>query len=95
MAEPVVSKNEAASRFELHLDGELIGLAEYYDADGVREFPHTEVNPALQGRGHAGRLVGEALKATADEGLKVEPLCPFVAGYMRRHPEYQALVTGE
>lgn len=88
-----VTKNEERSRFEIRLDGELVGLADYRDDDGVREFPHTEVDPTVRGKGLAGRLVGEALKDTRDAGLKADPVCPYVAAYFKRHPEYQDLLA--
>ncbi|MDO5494896.1 MAG: GNAT family N-acetyltransferase, partial [bacterium] len=86
MSEPNIVHNESASRFELHLDGQVVGLADYFDDEdtGVREFPHTEVDPSLQGRGLAGRLVGHALKETRSAGLKAEPTCPYVAAYIKR-----------
>ena len=42
---------------------------------------------ALEGRGLAAALVREALAYARREGLKVEPLCSYAAGYMQRHPE--------
>lgn len=88
-----VTKNEQRHRFEIRLDGDLVGLADYRDDDGIREFPHTEVDPSLRGRGLAGRLVGEALTQTRGEGLKADPICPFVATYVQRHPEYQNMLA--
>ena len=48
---------------------------------------HTEVPPALEGRGIAAALVAAALAWARSEGLRVRPLCSYVAAYMRRHPE--------
>lgn len=50
-------------------------------------FTHTEVPPALQGRGIAAALVAAALAHAREQGLRVRPLCSYVAVYMRRHPE--------
>ena len=33
-----------------------------------------------------------ALDDAKRQGLEVTPLCPFVADYIRRHPEYEDLV---
>ncbi len=94
MAEAIeITKNEERSRFEIRLDGELVGLVDYYDDDGVRAFPHTEVDPTHQGKGLAGKLVGSALTTTREEGLKVDPICPYVATFIRRHPQYADLVA--
>jgi len=34
-----------------------------------------------------------ALEAAREQGKQVVPLCPFVAAYIKRHPEYQPLVA--
>jgi predicted GNAT family acetyltransferase len=76
------------SRFTIAVDGQTVGLADYYDRDGQRTFPHTEVGRAFQGRGLASILVGEALRATREAGLRVIPACSMVADYIDRHPEF-------
>ena len=87
-----ISKNEGRSRFEITGDGELVGFAEYFDDEGYRQVPHTEVDPSYQGQGLAGKLVGYALTATREEGLKADPICPYVASFIQRHPSYQDLL---
>lgn len=54
---------------------------------------HTEVPPALQGRGLAAVLVQAALDWARAQGLAVRPTCSYVAAYMRRHPETQDLLA--
>jgi predicted GNAT family acetyltransferase len=54
---------------------------------------HTEVPPALEGRGIAAALVKAALDWARAEGLRVRPLCSYVVAYMRRHPETQDLLA--
>ena len=82
------------SRYELRIDGELAGFAEYQDSarDGVRTFTHTLVYALFEGRGLASRLARTALDDTRANGLQVVPLCPFIAGYISTHPEYADLV---
>ena len=75
-------------RFTIAVDGQPVGLAEYFDRDGRRTFPHTEVGREYQGRGLATILVAEALRATREEGLRVVPACSMVADYIDKHPEY-------
>ena len=81
------------SRYELRLDGRLIGLVAYRRRDGRIAYTHTEVDESCEGRGFGSRLVGVALKDALREGLEVVPLCPFVAHYVERHPEYASLVA--
>jgi uncharacterized protein len=80
------------SRYELRLDGRLIGLAAYRRRDGRISFTHTEVDESCEGRGFGGRLAAAALDDARRQGLRVLPLCPFIAHYVEQHPEYQDLV---
>ena len=71
--------NPEGRRFEAHVDGALAGFADYRDQEGVRAFPHTEVDPAFGGRGIGSTLVDEALRATIASGRRILPQCSFVA----------------
>jgi hypothetical protein len=94
-AEPVVVNVPEASRYELR-DGErMIGEAAYRRRNGRIALIHTEVDEALEGRGLGSRLVTAALDDARDEGLEVVPLCPFVASFIKRHPEYQDVVAAD
>jgi hypothetical protein len=84
-----------ADRYELRLDGRLVGLAAYHRRNGRIAFTHTEVDPSCEGRGFGSRLAAKALEDAAREGLEVVPLCPFIARYIERHPEYEPLVASE
>ena len=54
---------------------------------------HTEVPPALEGRGIGSALVRGMLEAIRARGLKVVVKCPFVATYMGKHPEFNDLIA--
>ena len=54
---------------------------------------HTEVPEALQGHGIAGKLAAHALTYARENGLDVVPLCPYVAKYIKDHPEFADLVA--
>ena len=88
---PVVH-NPAVKRFEIHLDGK-IAFSKYLLAGEKIIFEHTEVPVELEGKGIAGRIVRTALDYARAQNLKVMPLCPFTAGFVHRHPEYQDLVV--
>ena len=81
------------NRYELRLGDRLIGLAAYRRRDGRIAFTHTEVDEACEGRGFGSRLAAAALDDAAGEGLEVAPLCPFIAYYIQKHPEYERLVA--
>jgi predicted GNAT family acetyltransferase len=83
--------NPPHHRFEASLDGHL-ARAEYRVADGVMRMTHTEVPREFEGRGVAAALVRTALGYAREHGLRVAPQCPYVVGYMRRHPETHDLL---
>ncbi|HJR39516.1 MAG TPA: GNAT family N-acetyltransferase [Nocardioidaceae bacterium] len=75
-------------RFEAVRDGAVLGFAAYQKTDELIVFTHTEVDPSLEGQGVGGSLVRGALDQARSLGLRVLPICPFVHGWMARHPEY-------
>ena len=85
-------RNDERSRYELHLDGQRVGLADYYERGDVVVIPHTETLPAFGGRGLAAKLVRFALDDIAARGKRVNPACPYVAAFIRRNPEYAGLI---
>ncbi|GAA2861478.1 GNAT family N-acetyltransferase [Streptosporangium fragile] len=87
-----VSDNPGASRFEILVDGEIAGFAAYRLRAGKIIFTHTEIASEFEGKGLGSRLAVGALDAGRSAGRSVVPLCPFIAGYIRRHPEYRDLV---
>ena len=89
----MVRDNPDASRYELFVGDELAGLASYGLSEGAMTIPHTEVQPQYEGRGLGARLARFALDDARERGLKVVPQCPFIAAYIRRHPEYDDLVA--
>lgn len=89
--EPTMTRNGEASRYELRLGDDVIGLIDYRLDGGVIDLHHTEVNPEYGGRGYAGRLVAYALADARESGLRVVPSCPYVHQYMDRHPELDSL----
>lgn len=91
-AEPEVRDNPAESRYETLVEGHL-GMIEYELAGDTIALTHTEVDPALEGRGVAKAMAKFALEDARRRGLKVRPDCRFVAAYIKRHPEYRPLVA--
>jgi predicted GNAT family acetyltransferase len=88
-----VSDRPNELRYEIEVDGEVVGFINYRREPGVIELVHTDVDPRSEGKGVGAALVQGALDDVRARGLKVRPFCPFVAAYIRRHPEYQDLVA--
>lgn len=91
-ATPEVVDDPKAGRFELRLDGALAGVAEYTRRDNRVVLTHTDVDDAFEGRGVGSALARGVLDAVRARGERVVALCPFIAGYIAKHAEYQDLV---
>jgi predicted GNAT family acetyltransferase len=82
----------AARRFEMAL-GDQIAFVAYVPRGEVLVLTHAEVPAALNGRGIGGRLVQATLDLLRAENRRVDPLCPFIAVWIKRHPQYADMVA--
>jgi predicted GNAT family acetyltransferase len=88
-----VRDNPDARRYDVFTDdGQLAGFAQYVKRAGRVIFTHTEIDDAFEGKGLGSRLARAVLDDARAHELRVVPLCPFIAAYLERHPEYQDLV---
>jgi predicted GNAT family acetyltransferase len=81
--------------FAITVDEEMAGYTEYRTGPGVRSFMHTIIDEKFRGQGLASTLVKQALDETRNDGLLVEPYCPFTRRYIKEHPDYLDLVSEE
>jgi len=90
MAE-TVRDNTDEQRFELEIQGQTAFV--YYELKpGIIKFMHTDVPLVMSGQGVASRLIKGALEQARTRGLKVEAECPFVLGFLGKHPEFSDLI---
>lgn len=83
---PSVSRQSDPDRFEITVEEDVAGVAEFLDRGERRIFFHTEIGDEFGGRGLASTLVGEAVSATRSEGLTIVPVCSYVASWLEKHP---------
>ena len=95
MSEITVTNNPRELRYELWVDGELAGEIRYSLQPGATVLVHTDVDPRFEGRGLATTLIHGALEDIRATGTHLVPVCPFVAAYLERHPEYGDLVVAD
>ena len=88
-----VRDNPAELRYEARRGETLIGQIRYRTEPGLVVLVHTDVATLAEGSGVGSALVAGALDDIRSRGLRVVPVCPFVAAYIRRHPEYASLVA--
>jgi predicted GNAT family acetyltransferase len=91
-ADYAIRDNIEKSRFEADLGDGSFGIAEYRLSHGRIVFTHTEVPPAHEGQGIGSALIRYALQSARERRLKVIPVCPFFADYIRKHGEEQDLL---
>lgn len=82
---------EDQGRYELLLDGEVVGIADYWDTGSALVFPHTEVEAEHRGKGLGEILVQGALEDVRAKGRTVVPRCWFVREFIETHPEFADL----
>ncbi|MCW1914951.1 N-acetyltransferase [Luteolibacter sp. GHJ8] len=82
-----VTDNVARQRFELVEEGK-VAFSDYRQHGDVLILPHVEADPALRGRGTAGRLMEGTMQIVRERGLKVQPVCGYAVAWLQRHPEY-------
>jgi predicted GNAT family acetyltransferase len=85
--------NAEQHRYEIASDGALAGFAEYslVGSDAIL-FSHTEILPAFEGQGLGSKLAKFALDDVKAQKKMAIPVCKFIAGYIRKHPEYLDMV---
>lgn len=88
-----LEKNEDKGRFELEFDGHIAFIEYKVNRDGVIFLTHTEVPPALEGRGVGSAIVSKTLEWIKEQGTPLAPLCPFVAAYIKRHPLWKEILA--
>jgi predicted GNAT family acetyltransferase len=92
--EPVVTRNDDARRYEIRVDGEQVGIADYVVDGDLVVMPHTVIDPSRRGQGLAAVLVAAALDDIRSSGRRVVPSCWYVAEFIDAHPDYADLRAG-
>ncbi len=92
--ELIVMDVPAQQRYEARVGDDIVGFSEYrrVERDRVILF-HTEVDPAFEGKGFGSRLAAGVLDDIRARGFRVTVKCPFITAYLKRHREYDDLLT--
>lgn len=84
-------KNTDKSCFEL-ATGDFTTFIEFKEHGKKIWLIHTEAPEELKGKGSATAIIEKTLTYIEENGYKLIPLCPFVAAYLKRHPEWTRVV---
>lgn len=89
-----VINNTDEQQFEIEVNGLKAYLTyRFYKRDIA--FMHTFVPEQLEGMGIATQLAKEAFTYAKEIKRPVMVYCPFVAGFIKKHPEYDAQLDPE
>ncbi|MBN9337465.1 MAG: N-acetyltransferase [Chryseobacterium sp.] len=84
-------KNETKKRFEIEVNGHF-AFINYGEREHQIALVHTEAEPELAGTGAAAAVVEKTLQLIKDSGKKLLPFCPYVFAFIKKHPEWKAIV---
>jgi len=87
-----ITNNEQLLHFETKLEDGDFAFVEYRWHKEVLVIMHTWVPEKYEGKGIAGALAKFALEYARNKKLQLLVYCPYVKGYMKRHPEYDGLL---
>ena len=79
--------------YEAYLDGGKVGSLAISRHGDVITAIHTEVEPEAEGKSVGSELARTLLDDARSSGHRVDVKCRFVAGWIKRHPEYQDVVA--
>ena len=88
-----VLRDDARNRYELIIDGRVVGIADFAIAGSAMVLPHTEIDPDRRGQGLGAVLVKGVLDDARARGIDVVPTCWYVREYIAQHPEEADLLA--
>ena len=92
--EQLVRRDDQRNRYELVLDGEIVGIADFVERDSVVVLPHTEIEARRRGNGLGAILVQGVLDDVRARGQTVVPSCWYVRDFIDQHPHEADLLGG-
>ncbi|WP_343702828.1 GNAT family N-acetyltransferase [Chitinophaga sp.] len=87
-----ITDNVNARQFEVKVNG-LVAKLEYMFGGKKIFLTHIDVPPALAEEGMADALIERVLQILEERELRIVPLSPHVAAYLRKHPEWKKLLA--
>lgn len=84
--------NSPAHQYEFRIGNEIAKIEYIKSEKGEIYLTHTEVPVSLEGRGIGSQLIEKTLQDIELQKLRLVPLCPFVAGYIQKHPDWRRIV---
>ncbi len=93
MLESKLVLNEDKKRFEYKVNGAIAFIEFILSNENIMFLTHTEVPVELEGKGVGSAIVSKTLEYIKEKGYTLAPLCPFVAAYVKRHPDWKTILA--
>lgn len=93
LSENALVLNPEKKRFELEAEGKTAFIEFILTNENIMFLTHTEVPVALEGKGVGSAIVSKTLEYIKEKGYTLAPLCPFVAAYVKRHPDWKSILA--
>lgn len=93
MVESKLVLNEDKKRFEYEVNGITAFIEFILSNENIMFLTHTEVPVGLEGKGVGSAIVSKTLEYIKEKGYTLAPLCPFVAAYVKRHPDWKSILA--
>lgn len=85
--------NEEKKCFELPVADHTAFIEFNLNNENVLFLTHTEVPKALEGKGVGSAIVEKTLNYIQEQNYRLAPICPFIAKYLIRHPEWKSILA--
>lgn len=79
--------------FELQIENHVAFVEFRLNNENILSLTHTEVPKALEGKGVGSAIVEKVLNYMQEQNYLLAPLCPFIAKYVIRHPEWKSILA--
>ena len=90
----IFSHEPDASRYAMHIDGQLVAVVDYRLTETSISFTRTFTAPTMRGNGFAEKVVTFAADdVEQNSSRRVVPMCWYVGDWFERHPERAGLLT--
>ena len=73
--------------------GAVAGVVTYQLSGNIVVYTHTEVAPEFENQGVGSELARAVMNDARSKNRTVVPMCPFISGWLDKHPEYEKLVA--
>jgi len=90
----IVTMNETDFRFEVPTDDGL-AYVDYRWSNEVLLLLYIFVPVSFRGKGISSVLLEHVLNFAKEKKVKIRVFCPYIAKYIRMHPEHQDLLNNE